>query len=202
MDTTTFLNKGKRQLEHFRMLAEELEVQLALGKAEARDAFKEERKNLSAYLNKQRAELTKSDREHEAHLHDLIMKFEKLEDSLNVEPPSGKRAYDSYKNEVTNNITQLELLITEYPEEVDDFMHGNLAQFKALLDAYRVQLALSDNKTPERAEARKRALSEKVVEIRATLQKETIDEDELDKFVNEVSASFDHLKKAFSDLLG
>ena len=52
-----FLELGKGKLTQAKAFLEELEVQITLGKAEARDAFESERKTLTKYLNKQKVQL-------------------------------------------------------------------------------------------------------------------------------------------------
>ena len=49
--------KVKQQAEHLKSLLEEVQVQIALGKAEAKDKIDEEKKLLSQYFSKQRREM-------------------------------------------------------------------------------------------------------------------------------------------------
>ncbi len=193
---------GKESLQQWRMLAEELEVQMALGKAEARDLFEREQKNLSKFINQQRAQFEKAERVKQEHHHDLLVKFENVEQALNSPAPGGKRNYDKYKKEVLSKIYELEYAVKEYYGEVSNEVQRQLDQFKAKLDGYRIQLALSEPDENTNITERKSELRDKVTEIRSLLRKEETDEMANSQFMEEISASVKHLRNAFSDLLG
>ena len=54
------IQRVKDQLKNLKTLSEELEVQMALGKAEAKDLFKQERKNISKFIEKEKNILNES----------------------------------------------------------------------------------------------------------------------------------------------
>jgi hypothetical protein len=56
----TLYDRAKWQFENLKILSEELRVQMALGRAEARDSIEKERKALYTYFSKQKNRFRKS----------------------------------------------------------------------------------------------------------------------------------------------
>ncbi len=191
---------GKEKLQQLRTVFDELEVQLALGKAEAKELFEREKKNLNEFVNEQKSRFRKEQKLAEAKWHDLLGKFEALEAILSVETATRKRAYDEQKKQTLHTIYELEYAIKEAYGELGAAFREQLDHFKARLDAYRIQLALSEFDNNAEAEIRRADLLEKVNEVRTKMRKEEEEANKVDDFVSEISTSFEHLKKAFSDL--
>ena len=194
------LDIGKGKITQAKAFLEELEVQMALGKAEARDAFEQEKKNLSTYLRKQKAQLRETEHIAENHKADLLKSFEILEGQLGKELPITKRKFDKLKKETLNKIYRLEAELKNTYGEVSSSLQKELDDFKIKLDGYRVQLALGTIEDETALAKRKTELQQQVDEIRLKLQKETAAGDRVDHFVDEISKSFNHMKKAFADL--
>jgi hypothetical protein len=194
------LEFGKEKLQQLKTIFEELEVQMALGKKEAKEVFEREKKTLTEFITQQKDKLKEAGEVAEDHRRELINKFNTLEAVLSEDVSTSKRRYDTYKDKVLKNIYELEFAQKQAYGEVRSSIREQLDQFKARLDAYRVQLALSKMDNIEELEARKAEIKEKVAEMREKLQQEEESGGKLNHFVDEVSASFDHMKKAFSDL--
>lgn len=195
-----FLNLGKTKITQAKAFLEELEVQMALGKAEAKDAFEGERKTLTTYLNKQKAQLKETENVAIEHKKALLQSLEALEIQLGMELPSAKRKFDQQKKETLEKIYKLEFQLKEAYGDVSHSLQDQLNDFKIKLDGYRVQLALGSIEDEEALVKRKSELQTEVDGLRVKLQAEAAAGDKIDHFVNEVSESFDHMKKAFSDL--
>lgn len=194
------LDIGKDKLQQLKTTFEELEVQLALGKAEAKEVFEREKKNIGEFINEQKARFKKEERVAEEHWDDLLEKFEALEANLNLETPDKKSAYDEMKKNTLRTIYELENTIKQTYGEVGTTFRAQLDQFKTKLDGYRIQLALSEFGKQSDGDNRRLELREKLSEIKDRMHKEEEDSNKMDDFVHEMSNSFDHLKKAFSDL--
>ena len=195
-----FSDLGREKLEQLKTVFEEIEVQLSLGKAEAKELFERERKNLNTFINEQKLKFKKEEKEEEANWDNLIQKFEALEDQLSEVGPETKRHYDKMKKDTLHSIYELENAIRESYGELGVGMRGQLDHFKSILDTYRIQFALSDFNTQEESNNRKEALKQAVKEVRDRINKEVEDGNKLDDFTKEMSTSLDHMKKAFSDL--
>ena len=191
---------GKEKLNQVKIFMEELEVQMALGKAEARDTFEKEKKSFSKFISEVKAEAGKEKLVAEKHRHELLLKFEALEAKLSVETPTKKREFNKMKAETLQAIYELEHIIKEAWSDVNSEVQLKLDKFKAILDTYRVQLALGNIDNKEAFESRKQELMEAADEIRLKLQKEEASKDKFEVFVEEVSESFDRFKNAFTDL--
>ena len=191
---------GQEKLQQLKTVFEELEVQLALGKAEAKEAFEREKKNLNEFIHEQKIRFKKEEKVAEEKWEGLMKKFEQLEAELSKETSAKKKGYDKQKQETLRSIYELENAIKEAYGELGSTIREQLDAFKAKLDAYRIQLALSEFDNVGEADNRRIELKGKISEIREKMQKEEEEANKIDDFVSEMSASFDHLKKAFSDL--
>lgn len=200
-DTTELKEKGKQTLESFRSLMDELRVQAALGKAEAKELIDEERKNLYDYISKERALLRQTAQISVEHEQDLIDKFAALQNELDNPIPDTKRKFDNYKKVVLQNIYDLEFAIKTESHDVRKSLQRNLNVFKTKLDAYRLQVAMSDYENRENLNNRKSELIGRINEIRSMVKDRQAEDRKWENFSEEVSESYQHLKKAFSDLL-
>ncbi len=191
---------GKEKLQQLRTIFDELEVQLALGKAEAKEIFEREKQNMSQFIEEQKIRFRKEQALSEEKWQQLLAAFEALEVELNAETPAEKSAYDEQKSKTLQRIYELEHTMKESYGDLGASLREQLDAFKARLDAYRIQLALSEFGDQEAAESRRFELREKVIEIQAYMRKQEADANKIDDFVSEISTAFEHLKKAFSDL--
>ncbi|MBK7870769.1 MAG: hypothetical protein IPJ74_08810 [Saprospiraceae bacterium] len=191
---------GKEKLQQLKTVFDELEVQLALGKAEAKEVFEREKKNLNQFVNEQKIRFKKEQKVAEDKWDELLARFESLEASLSAETATDKALYDAQKEKTLRSIYELEHTMKEAYGDLGATFREQLDAFKARLDSYRIQLALSEFDNAAEAENRRNELKEKVNEIRERMQKEEEEANKVDDFVSEMSTSFDHLKKAFSDL--
>lgn len=195
-----FIEIGKDKVQQLKKIFEELEVQLALGKAEAKDLFEKEKKNLNAFVTEQKMRFKTEQKIAEEKWDELLHKFEQLEAVLSAETATEKAMYDEQKEKILRCIYELEHTMKEAYGEVGAVLREQLDFFKAKLDAYRIQLALSEFDNATEADNRRMELKDKVAEIREKMRKDEEAANKIDDFMSEMSASFDHLKKAFSDL--
>ena len=194
------IKKGKDRLRMLKMITEELEVQLALGKAEARDWFEKEKKAFSKYIHDQRSIINTEVEEEQSLKEQVIAKIDQLESDLGGEVPSDKLGYDTYKQQVLKSIYELEDLIRQHEPEFEKAVLEQLDLFKAKLDAYRIQFALSDVEHHEKADARRAELLSKISELKQKLSGTSESDEKFAHFTEEMSASFEHLRNAFQDL--
>jgi hypothetical protein len=194
------VERVKSQAKNLKILSEELKVQMALGKAEARDLVERERKTFTKYINRQRQEIEKIESENSESRRDFLTAVENLESSLFEEVPSKVRAYESYKKTVMENIFKLEEQIRDNYPSLNQDVQETLDTFKAKLDAFRVNLALHDKDDPETVKNVKADLTNKLDDIRILLSKQEESQSRLDNFVEDITESFNYLKRAIADL--
>ena len=193
--------KVKHQAQNLKSLVEEIQVQIALGKAEAKDKIEEEKKLLSQYFNKQRREMEKQSALVNKERRIFLEHIEKLECKLLEEVPTDPEDYDDYKLGILEMIYKLEEDVRDYYPALSNDLKGELDTFKGKLDAFRVNLALHDKDNPERIEGIREDFTDKLEEIRDKLGKKQAAESKLDHFVDDIAHSFSYFKRAIEDLI-
>lgn len=191
---------GKEKLNQMKAFVEEVEVQLKLGKAEARDAFERERKEFMNYIQQRRDAFRHVENEMMADKNELTKKFDELEDKLKAEAAQTKDAFDKQKQVILHAIYEVEHAIKENYGDVAEEMKEYMNSFKAKLDAYRIQLALGKFEDENKLEGKKAELRDAVGQLREQIVKEDMAREKLDKISTELNVAFDHLKKAFKEV--
>ncbi len=192
---------GKERLTQMKVLLDELQIQMALGKAEAKDVFDRERKNFLQFISEEKNVLRRSGEAAGIHRQLLMDKFDALDLRLAKTPAENKRAYDVQKRETLHAIYTLELAMKEAYGDVGMALQVKLDVFRGKLDNYRIKLALGEFEAAAELEPLKPELVAAVADIRERLKKEAGASEKIDSFTNEISTSFEHMKKAFSNLL-
>lgn len=199
--TEELKEQGQQTLENFKALLDELQVQVNLGKREATDLMNKERKNLRNYISKERAFLKQTAQKSSEHEKNLMNKFATLQDDLDNKIPNSKRAFDSYKKNVLQDIYSLEYAIKTESYDVRKSLQKKLDSFKTKLDGYRLQVAISDFDHRDQLENKKIELNDRINDIRKMVKDRQTEDKKWENFSGEVSSSFQHMKKAFSELL-
>jgi hypothetical protein len=192
---------GKERLTQMKVLLDELQVQMSLGKAEAKDIFDRERKNFLNFVSEEKNILRRSGEAANTHRTVLLEKFDALDARLAKVVAENKRQYDVQKRETLHAIYELELAMKEAYGDVGIALQTKLDAFRGKLDDYRIKLALGEFEAEAELEPLKPELVNAVADIRERLKKETGASEKIDSFSNEISTSFDHMKKAFANLL-
>ena len=200
--TENLKEKGLQQLSSIKQAMDELRVQAALGKAEAKDLFEKERKTLATFVNKEKALIGKSQEVSISHDKDLINKIGDLEQKLEQAVPANETEFDAYKKNVLGSIYQLEYAIKTESNDVRKSLQNKLNNFKVKMDGYRLQLALSKVEDSPTLQARKEELVKQIDEIQALVENRKAQNKKVESFYEEVAESYNHFKQAFSDLLG
>ncbi len=192
---------GKERLTQMKVLLDELQVQMALGKADAKDIFDRERKNFLHFVSEEKNILRRTGETASKHRQVLVEKFDAMNARLAKAPAENKRQYDVHKRETLHAIYELELAMKEAYGDVGMALQAKLDAFRAKLDTYRIKLALGEFEAEAELEPLKPELVDAVASIQERLKKEVGAGEKIDSFSNEISTSFDHMKKAFADLL-
>ncbi|MBT8232191.1 MAG: hypothetical protein KJN84_06165, partial [Bacteroidia bacterium] len=194
------LDRVKHQANNLKALSEELQLQMALGKAEARDLIEREKKNLNTFIQKQRQEINQQNTLQNDQRRTFLTCMENLESKLTEVVPEQPKAYDDYKAQVLNNVYKLEEEIKENYPQFNSALKAQLDQFKSKMDAFRVNLALHDKDDPEKVEKIRNEFTVKLDQIRQVFADKENAQSKLDSFVEDISESFSFLKKAIADL--
>lgn len=197
---TNLISTGKEKAAQITAFLEELELQMALGKAEARDAIEREQKTFRKFINQQKSHIRHTTDAAEEHRLDLSRKFNALEAVLSKDLPHSKRKFDAAKKQTLTAIYELEDQLKTAYGDVNLSLQQQLDKFKTKLDGYRVKLALSNVEDEVQLQNRKVELQKAINSIQEKINEESEARGKVDHFVEEVSESFDHMKKAFSEL--
>lgn len=196
----TIIDRIKNQAKNLKMLTDELQVQMALGKAEARDIIEKEKKIFSKYINEQRIELAKVENASNENRRSFLSCVEDLESALYNEIPEGTKAYDKYKDDILTKVYKLEEVLRDSYPDMNESIQEKLDAFKSKMDAFRVNLALHDKDNPEKVEKIRNEFTEKLEDIRKILGSKEQVNTKLDNFVEDISESFNYLKRAIAEL--
>ncbi|MBK8557935.1 MAG: hypothetical protein IPL65_20300 [Lewinellaceae bacterium] len=162
---------GKKKFNQVKALVEELEVQMALGKAEARKTFENERKNFAEYVRERKEALRNATTEVAKDKTDLFQKFEVLEEKLMQETAETKAVFESQKKAILKAIYEVEFAIKEYYGDLANDVQDALEAFKTKLDGYRINLALGHYADEGNLEAKKMELRESIGGIKEILSR-------------------------------
>lgn len=193
---------GKSKIQQWRGVLDELELQLALGKAEAKDLIREERKNISTFIEQQKVQMKVEEEKivtqekiWKARIEDLLMAIEpKL--------PETKRAFDKRKKDILHEIHTFEADVKAESDKFEAWLEGELSLIKDVLDDYRIRLALSVYDQTDGVEDAKNELVDELIGLMGKLNRRIFPgESRVDVVMEEISESFEHLKRAFSEML-
>ncbi len=195
-----FIEMSKERLTQMKVLLDELQVQLNLGKAEALDIFERERKNFRQFIRDYKEQLQQENRKVTEHRDNLVRKMEALENVLETALATSKKKFEQDKKSVLQAIYELEAELKETYGDLGQNLQERLDSFKGRLDAYRVQLALAEYEAKDELEEKKTALRNSVNSLIEKIRNESSVSERVDQFSSEVNQSMDHLRKAFSEL--
>ncbi|MEY3053134.1 MAG: hypothetical protein RLY31_2919 [Bacteroidota bacterium] len=195
-----FIEMSKERLTQMKVLLDELQLQLSLGRAEAVDIFDRERKNFQQFIRDYKEQLRQENLKTVEHRDKLVRKMEELENALETALATSKKKFEQDKKSVLHAIYELESELRETYGELGQTLQDRLDSFKGRLDAYRVQLALAEYDAKDELEEKKMALRNSVNSLIEKIRNETSVSERVDHFSSEVNQSMDHLRKAFSDL--
>lgn len=188
-------------LNQWKSTLDELEVQLALGKAEASDKFAEWKETFGKQINTGKSMLTPSSET--LNWADVKAKFEHLEVQLALGKMEAEDAYQEQKDKILEAIDDAKRDLQRAVSKVSKEFQEEADGFRATLENYQVQFALGKYEARDTLEDKKKELRDLVHEFRTKM--DTVDvaseDDKFDAFMEEMGKSYEHLKSAFTSLL-
>lgn len=200
---TEFKNQIKETLNELKGLFEEMEVQVNLGKKEAKEVFERERQNFTQFVRDQRQQWRRFGMMSEENLAKIKESLHTLYTLLVEGTPEIQADFQVWKDKRLHAIYELEFLIREIQPGINETEKEVINDLKVKLDVYRIHLALSTfEKTGD--------LITYAEELRVQLDKtihffeNEVDDswERVENFKEELGTSFEHLKKAFGGLMG
>ena len=195
-----FFDFGKEQLDKMKAFLEEFETKFEKGAKEAKEAFEKDMKQFASFMNDKKEQVKEDREEHIQHLEALTKAFDIFSEALKKEVPKTKKAFENYKNKTLANIMELELAIKEARKNISIGLKGRLLQFKIKLDDFRLEIAANDTPDQEKFNAMRVKLGEGVEYMKKRIEWEKDKSAKFDTFTDEVTSSFENIKKTFADL--
>ncbi len=198
-----FKSHIKETLSELKGLFEEMEVQVNLGKKEAKEVFERERQNFTQFVKDQRQQWRRFGMMSEENLEKIKNTLHALY-TLMVEGDTDKQEdFQAWKDSRLRVIYELEFLLREIQPGINETEKEVIHDLKVKLDVYRIHLALSTFE-------KKSEIGLFAEELRVQLDKtihffeNEVDDswERIENFKEELGTSFEHLKKAFGGLMG
>lgn len=169
----------------------EFQVQLALGKAEARDEYEKLKKDLRKQFSGSNPMFQSGKKQ----THKIQSGIEELQVQLALGKADTIDAFNFQKKKITGALNKLESAITSLPHD-DKFKleaKNEIEKTKIKLDILRLHYRFS-HMTKDETDKRVSELKQRVREIRDN----AVLTEELDKVEHEIDSAYNHLKKTFT----
>lgn len=177
---------------------EELQVQLSLGKAEAKDKFESLKKRFNLTLHE--AELKVKDAKEWAE--ELHTKFDELRVQLALGKAETKDAFEAQRKRIYAKIHEIELYIKSHPQlmKAYDYLQAEFERIKLELEIISVNFKLATLKTSDSFEKRRSEMAAIIKRLQDGLEKHKNAEEPSrhEHFRNEIQQAYHHLKAAFA----
>ncbi|MBK7130799.1 MAG: hypothetical protein IPH66_15765 [Crocinitomicaceae bacterium] len=177
---------------------EELQVQLALGKAEAKDKFESLKKNFNGLVHS--AELKVDEAKDFAQ--EMRVKFEELRVQLALGKAETLEAFEAQRKKINQKMQEIEQYIKEHPtlSKVYDYLVYEFERIKTELEILAINFKLALKKTDDSLQKRREEMAKIIQNLQSGLEKHlhTPEPTRHENFRNEIKQAYHHLKAAFS----
>jgi hypothetical protein len=177
---------------------EELQLQLALGKSEAKDKFEILKKRFNALIHD--AELKADDVREWAD--DVRSKFDELRVQLALGKADTKEAFEAQRKKINAKIQDIENYIQAHPKlaKVYDYLQTEFERIKLELEILAVNFQLAALKSNDSIQKRREEMATIIKDLQASLERHKNAEEPTrqEHFRNEIKQAYHHLKAAFA----
>jgi len=205
-------NKLKDRFNQVKGEIEHLEVQLALGKAEAIDAFEEHKKALIVKVEEAEASLQEMSNDGEAKVAPLRTKMEELRVQLALGKADSLATFKEQEAKLSHAIHNFKLHALKTLDDAEEkgqhkvadslnLVNQKSAEFKGRMDEFRVQLALGEAEAKEEWKEFSDQFQKQAKDLVQKLEKELGKaEGKAEETGEKLTERFYDLKKSFLDL--
>lgn len=193
-ENSHFIDKIVEALRRAAIEMEELQVQAAIGKAEAEDKYEEVKKKFNSFVHESKFRL-KIGQEKARELH---MKFDKLMVQLALGKAETIEAFKKQKKELLLTLHEIEVKIktNEKLNKIYAFILIEIEKFKVQLDLLEQKYETGRAGVKEAFEKGKLEFNQFVDKLKSKYSKKK-KETRWEHFQNEISEAFIHFKDAF-----
>ena len=153
---------------------ENLEVQLALGKAEAEDWLEEEKNKFSTFIGKSKDAVEKAENIGKEKKEDLITKCEELQIQLALGKAETWEAFEAQKSKIDvamKNFLKGAQTIDNELSDIPGLIANAGSQLISKLESFEVQFELAKAESKDILEEKKKELSNQINELKNKLEK-------------------------------
>ncbi len=182
------MKKSATDLENF-------QVQLALGKAEAKDKFEELKKKFNGAVHSAKLKLIAG----KSKLDEIKSEFEEMQVQLALGKADTIDAFNDQKKKILRGISVIEkrLETNSLADEIESRFRHDIEKFKIQLDVLRVHYELGKMEVRDEFEYEKHELAEVIAKMKAKLEGRKKDIGQTRKARREeLKEAYKHLKKA------
>jgi len=195
MQDIQFIDKVIEALRNTAVNLEELQVQIALGKAEAQDKYEEVKKKFNLFIHDSEFKI----KEIKEDMEELRSKFDELRVQLALGKAETKEVFKKQKKQLLSTLHDIELKIksNETLNRIYALTLVEIEEFKIQLEIFEKNYNRDKEKAKSAFEKGKDEFNGFIERIKAKYSKNK-EETKLEHFQNEISEAFVHFKKAFS----
>lgn len=194
--TDTIINGLKKAVVEL----EEFRVQAALGKAEARDAFEEAKKNLRHFMHDAEQRFGAS----QTTVTDIGTQLKAAIETLQVQLALGKAetrdAFEAQYKKIVHALHTLEhfLANNKFTADYQETLNREIQKFRIKLEILKLRFELNKMAAHEEFEERKKDFSARLEDLSKSLhEKEKQAEKTWDHFKQDIAEAYGDMKKAF-----
>ena len=182
---------------------EEMEVQLALGQAEGRDAYENQKEKLKSVLEEARRDIDGLKLTSQHRRDELKTSIDELKVQLALGKAEGKETFTRQKERAEATLEKLMSALKTSRDEGDrkldkwrSELMPHIQDYRMKLDIYRLHFALGESEAKDRIEELRHEIKAKLRDAKDEIE-EFVDEgeDRLEKFSDELKKRFSKLMK-------
>lgn len=197
---TEFSDFVKDQLRQWKTIIDELEVQVSLGKAEFKEAFENEKKNFEEFVQKQREQMKENGKKSFANRDNLKAKINALKSAFELDLKTDEPTFKTRQASILNAIYQIEFALKANGIEWDFGLRLPMESYKQKLDDFRLKFALASFENFPEMENEFNKMQFETKKILERFGKMDQQDEKVDEFMDNMNLSYQHFKKAFSEL--
>jgi ElaB/YqjD/DUF883 family membrane-anchored ribosome-binding protein len=193
MEETRFIDRVVETLRKAAIEIEELQVQAALGKAEAKDKYEEIKKKFNLVLHEAKSKIESG----KETVEDIDTKFDELRVQLELGKAEGLDAFKEQKKGLLAKLHEIEVNIktNKRLNDIYAFVLLEIEKFKLKLEVLEQKFMKGKEDAKTSFEKGKTEFNTFIERIKAKYGKK--EETKWEHFQDEISEAFSHFKKAF-----
>ncbi len=195
-------------MKDWKQRLDELELQLALGVMEGREAYERQKEKMKSYVEEASRQLADMKGLSEELKTQMRGRLEEAQLQFALGRAEGKAAYEEQKARIDAVLNELQDIAKNARTQGDDALKnwsrelaGTIQTFRIQLEISRVYFALGKAEANAKTEAYRAEMKQKIQELRTRFEAwADLSEDKWDDFTEELKTSVGHFGKAFQKL--